>query len=264
MAINPAEVFSNPWLSNPWCWLALFVFVAYSIETVTGFGSIVIALSLGALILPIHEMLPVLVPLNICMTGYLALRHRRSIHWPTLLKLILPMMGAGTLLGYGLRPWLGDAGLRSLFALLIIWFAARELFFMWRSTAPANGKLHGAWWTRSWMLLAGVTHGLFASGGPLLVYSLSGTELDKARFRATLITVWLSLNTLLTLIFAIDGSLLPALPRVAAFLPIIVSGVILGEWMHHRISEQRFRVAVFLLLLLTGIALLIASRFSAS
>jgi uncharacterized protein len=245
-------------VQNPWLWLALFVFVAYTIEAVTGFGSIVIALSLGALLLPIPDMLPVLVPLNICMTGYLALRHRQHIHWPTLLRLILPIMGLGTLLGYGLRPWLGDAGLRSLFALLIIWFAGRELYFLLKASASARAA-HGNWWTRGWMLAAGVTHGLFASGGPLLVYSLTGVSLDKARFRATLISVWFSLNSLLTLIFIVDGSLLPALPRIAAFLPVVVVGVIAGEWLHHRISEARFRIAVFLLLLLTGIALLTAS-----
>lgn len=262
MAIDPAVFFTSSWLANPWTWLALFVFTAYTIETVTGFGSIVIALSLGALLLPIHEMLPVLVPLNICMTGYLALRHRNNIHWPTLLKLILPMMGLGTLLGYGLRPWLGDAALRVAFAVLIIWFAARELHFMMRAGAGAQQRQHSSWWTRCWMLLAGITHGLFASGGPLLVYSLSGVALDKARFRATLICVWLSLNSLLTLIFAIDGTLLPALPRIAVFLPVVISGVIIGEWLHHRISEQRFRLAVFLLLLVTGGALLIASSAS--
>lgn len=245
-------------VQNPWLWLALFVFVAYTIEAVTGFGSIVIALSLGALLLPIPDMLPVLVPLNICMTGYLALRHRQHIHWPTLLRLILPIMGLGTLLGYGLRPWLGDASLRSLFALLIIWFAGRELYFLLKANAAARAA-HGNWWTRGWMLAAGVTHGLFASGGPLLVYSLTGVSLDKARFRATLISVWFSLNSLLTLIFIVDGSLLPALPRIAAFLPVVVVGVIAGEWLHHRISEARFRIAVFLLLLLTGIALLTAS-----
>lgn len=259
MALDPAAVFSHAWLASPWFWLALFVFTAYTIETVTGFGSIVIALSLGALLLPIEVMLPVLVPLNICMTGYLALRHHRAIHWPTLLRMILPLMAAGTLLGYGLRPWLGDAALRVVFALLIIWFAARELRFLFGAGAQRQSRQHPQWWTRLWMLMAGVTHGLFASGGPLLVYSLSGLALDKARFRATLISVWLTLNSLLTLIFALDGTLLPALPRLAAFLPVVISGVILGEWLHHRISEQRFRVAVFLLLLVTGVALLVAS-----
>ncbi|MBN49087.1 MAG: permease [Spongiibacteraceae bacterium] len=244
-------------LHDPWFWLAVFVFVAYTIETITGFGSIVIALSLGALLLPISLMLPVLVPLNICMTGYLAVRHRRNIHWPTLLKLILPMMAIGTLLGYGLRPWLGDAGMRSLFALLIIWFAGRELYRYWRSSD--NGAQRSGWLTRTWMLLAGVTHGLFASGGPLLVYALAGIQLDKAQFRATLISVWFTLNSLLTLIFAFDGSLFASLPRLVLFLPVLVLGVLLGEWLHTRISEQRFRLAVFLLLLITGICLFIAS-----
>ena len=244
------------WLSNPWLWLGLFIFIAYSIETVTGFGSIVIALSLGALLLPIEAMLPVLVPLNICMTAYLALRHRGNIHWPTLLKLILPLMVLGTLLGYGLRPWLGDAALQGLFAVLIIWFAGRELYRHYRA---GPSRPHGRAWTRGWMLAAGMTHGLFASGGPLLVYALSGLALDKARFRATLISVWLSLNSLLTLIFAVDGSLWPALPQIAAYLPVLLVGVVLGEALHARISEQRFRLAVLLLLLVTGVSLLIAS-----
>ena len=51
-----------------------FILLAYTLEAITGFGSIVIALSLGALLLPIEQLLPVLVPLNICMTGYLVSR----------------------------------------------------------------------------------------------------------------------------------------------------------------------------------------------
>ena len=56
-----------------------FILLAYTLEAITGFGSIVIALSLGALLLPIEQLLPVLVPLNICMTGYLVSRHWRLI-----------------------------------------------------------------------------------------------------------------------------------------------------------------------------------------
>lgn len=239
---------------DAWLWLALFVFLAYGIEAVTGFGSIVIALSLGALLLPINAMLPVLVPLNICMTGYLVSRHRRHIHWPTLLRLILPLMAAGTLAGYGLRPWLGEQLLRMLFGLLVVWFAGREL---WRSMNGLRVRRHGPVWTGSWMFLAGITHGLYASGGPLLVYALTGVSLDKAQFRATLLTVWLSLNGLLTLVFALDGSLWPSLPRVAMFLPVLVAGVLLGEWLHHRVDEDRFRQVVFAVLLVTGVVLIL-------
>jgi uncharacterized membrane protein YfcA len=239
---------------DPWWLLAAFVLLAYTLEAVTGFGSIVIALSLGALFLPIETMLPVLVPLNICMTGYLVSRHHAYIHWPTLLRLILPLMVAGTLAGYFLRPWLGDQLLRMLFGALVVWFAGRSLWAAWRGLATRE---HSRAWTGGWMFMAGITHGLFASGGPLLVYALTGVQLDKARFRATLLTVWLSLNGLLTVAFALDGTLWPALPRVGLFLPVLVAGVLLGEWLHHRVDEQRFRQAVFFVLLVTGVILLL-------
>lgn len=241
---------------DPWIWLGLCIFIAFGIEAITGFGSIVIALSLGALLLPIDAMLPVLVPLNICMTSYLAIRHRQHIHWPTLLKMILPLMVGGTLLGYLLRPALGDNTLQILFGALVIWFAAREL---WRSIRGLKVSQHGSGWTRSWMLVAGITHGLFASGGPLLVYALTGTQLSKSAFRATLISVWLSLNGLLTVVFALDGSLLPALPRIGMMLPVLLAGVVIGEFLHHRVNENLFKQLVYTLLLLTGALLIITT-----
>lgn len=239
-------------LSNPWLLLGAFILLAYTTEAMTGFGSIVIALSLGALLLPIPAMLPVLVPLNIVMTGYLAWRLRAHIDRPTLLRLILPFMGAGTLAGYLAHPWLGASLLQSLFGVLVVWFTAREL---WRSRSTAAPPQHGRLWTRGWTFAAGITHGLFASGGPLLVYALTGSELDKARFRATLITVWLTLNTGLTLAFLADGSLLQALPRVASYLPLLPLGVLLGDWLHHRVDERRFRLVVLTVLLVAGLVL---------
>lgn len=236
-------------LIDPWLWIALFILIAYTIEAITGFGSIVIALSLGALLLPIPDLMHVLVPLNICMSGFLAWRHRQHIHAPTLLKLILPLMLAGTLLGYVLRPWLGDSLLMLLFGLLVLWFAARELWRLARNHLSAG---HPGWLSRGLTLGAGLTHGLFASGGPLLVYALAGTTLDKSQLRATLLTVWFTLNASLTALFLFDGHLLPNLPRIASLLPLLVIGVLLGEFLHHRLNEQRFRQLVYSLLVVTG------------
>ncbi len=237
---------------DPWLLLGAFVLLAYTVEAVTGFGSIVIALSLGALVLPIPELLPVLVPLNILQSGYLTWRYRNRIHLPTLLRLILPLMAVGTLAGYLLRPALGGVLLQTLFGLLIVWFACRELWRMWRTGTSSR---HGPVATRGLMFAAGVSHGLFASGGPLLVYALAGTALDKAALRATLIAVWFSLNSLLTAIFLVDGSLLPALPRLVLYLPVVLVGLVAGEWLHSRIDERRFREFVFMLLVVTGVLL---------
>ncbi|WP_040297152.1 sulfite exporter TauE/SafE family protein [Alcanivorax hongdengensis] len=239
-------------MTLPWLCLGLFIFVAFTTEAMTGFGSIVIALSLGALLLPIEVILPVLVPLNIIMSGFFSWRYRAEIHWPTLLKLILPLMVAGTLAGYGLRPWLGDQLLKSLFGVLVLWFSSREL---WRSWRGLDTHPHGPWAARLWTFLAGITHGLFASGGPLLVYALSGLSLPKTRFRATLILVWFCLNGLLTVVFALDGSLFPALAHLAVLVPVVIVAMVLGEFLHHRVNEARFRQAVFVVLWIAGLAL---------
>lgn len=92
--------------------LGSFILLAYTLEAVTGFGSVVIALSLGALLLPIDQLLPILVPLNICMTGYLVHRHRQQIDRRLLLGTLLPGMLIGTLLGYWLLPYLDTQALK--------------------------------------------------------------------------------------------------------------------------------------------------------
>ncbi len=234
-----------------WVWVAIggFIFLAFTLEAVTGFGSIVIALALGAQLVPMESLLPVLVPLSVCMSSVMVWRHRHMIDLPLLTRQLLPGMLIGTLLGYLVKPYLDAALLRQLFGLLIIWFAAREL---WRMRHATPFAMRPAWLTRSLIAVAGVTHGLFASGGPLLVYAVSGLQMDKTRFRATLITVWLSLNAVLAIAFALDGRLQPALPLVAAYIPVIFAGVYFGEKLHHRVSEQHFQVVIYLLLLVTG------------
>lgn len=237
---------------DPWLWIGLFVLVAYSIEAITGFGSLVIALSLGALLLPVAELLPVLVPLNVLMSGYLVWHNRRHIEWALLLRVILPLMLGGTLIGFVLQHWLPNSALKLLLGLLIIWFATREL---WRIQRGLQVAAHPRWLNRLLTLAAGLTHGLFASGGPLLVYAMAGTTLDKSRLRATLLCVWFSLNTSLSLLLLIEGRLLPALPRLLWFLPLLVAGVLIGEYLHHRVNEQSFRKRVYSLLTVTGVLL---------
>lgn len=237
---------------DPWLWVALFVLIAYTIEAITGFGSLVIALSLGALLLPLPELLPVLVPLNVLMSGFLAWRNRQHIDRALLLRVILPLMLGGTLIGFMLHNWLAADLLKLLLGLMIIWFAAREL---WRIQRGTTVPPHPNWLNRLLTLGAGVTHGLFASGGPLLVYAMAGTSLDKRQLRATLLCVWFSLNTSLSLLLLLEGRLIAELPRLLSFTPLLLAGVMAGDYLHQRINEQRFRQMVYTLLTATGLLL---------
>lgn len=241
-------------LNSPWVLVALFIFISYTTEAMTGFGSIVIALSLGVMVLPLEQLLPVVVPLNLLLSGYLTTRYYRLVDWRLLLSRILPLMVLGTALGFVSRPWIDQDLLQSLFGVLIVAFSVRQL---WRLRDIAKVIEQRPLVARVWMLLAGVSHGLFASGGPLLALALDGVKLDKSRFRATLIIVWLTLNGLLTLGYAVDGVLATHFPVMAALVPVVLAGIVLGDWLHHRVNEHHFRVFLFSLLLLAGITILL-------
>lgn len=240
-----------------WLWVlfGFIILIAYTLEAVTGFGSIVIALSLGVLFLPFEKLLPILVCCNICMTSVLAYRNRSNIDRELLLKVIMPGMLLGTATGYFIAPYLNDVIMKQAFGALIVWFAAREL---WRTFHRHEDKARPLWKTRAITYSAGITHGLFASGGPLLVYAVAGTKINKARFRATMVFVWFTLNFLLTIAFLADGSLQPVLINVLFYIPVLFMAVKLGNFLHERVDERHFKMGVYWLLLLTGIILIIS------
>lgn len=240
-------------------WLGLCIFLAWTIEAMSGFGSIVIALSLGALLLPMEVMLPTLVALNVLTSSWLVWQHRAHVDKALLWRRILPAMLAGTVAGALLRDQLPAVVLKSGFAVLILWFALRELWLVHHQRVrPPHREVV----TQGLIGSAGITHGLFASGGPLLVYALVGSGIGKAPFRATLITVWLSLNGVLLAMFLWQGRVADVLWPTAAYVPVVVVAVWLGNRLHHGLDEQRFRQQVFRLLALVGALLLVTQLVS--
>jgi uncharacterized membrane protein YfcA len=240
-----------------WIALGVFILLAYTLEAITGFGSILIALSLGILVLPMDVVLPILVALNIPMSATIAFKNRQSINTQLLFKIILPGMLIGTLAGYFMKPYLNEDILKIIFGMLVIWFSSREL---WRMHHKFVDTPRPAWMTRVITLSAGITHGLFASGGPLLVYAVAGTKIDKSAFRATMVVVWFTMNTLLCIAFLFDGRMQPLLGNIAMYLPLLFIAVKLGNYLHHKLDEKHFKKGIYYLLLLTGI-LLIASKY---
>lgn len=234
--------------------LAVIVLVAWTTQAMTGFGSIVIALTLGALLLPIRELLPVLVALNLPLCAQVVWREHRHIDRPLLLQAILPLMTTGVVLGIVVSPWLDGPLLRRGFGLMVTAVAARTLLGMaWGRTTQAAGP----WRTRLLLLGSGITHGIWASGGPLLVLALDGLTLPRANFRATLMAVWLGFNVVLLATQAVSGVwTTTAAIRVLVLLPLLPIGITLGEWLHHRVPDTAFRAVVQGVLLIAGIALL--------
>lgn len=233
--------------------LAGIVLFAYTTQALSGFGSTIITVTLAALWLPIPWILPIVVALNVPFAGWLVWQERRVIDWPLLRREVLPLMIAGTIAGALLAPLLAHTMLRPAYGVLIV---ALSLFDLWRLYHRHHTRFAAP--VRTAMVLgSGFTQGMYASGGPLLAAAMAGSGLSKSALRATLLTVWLLLNTGLTLWFIATQRFAADMVVGAAWLfPLTALGLWIGNRLHHRVDERQHRLVVDLVLLFAGLALL--------
>jgi uncharacterized membrane protein YfcA len=215
--------------------------------------------------MPIDDVLAALLPANVVLSSYLALRYWRSIDTRILVRRVLTWMVPGMVVGMlpSVLPELASLReqgvIRTVFAAFVVALAAVELWRARRSSVADTRPLPPAVAAVS-LVGAGIVHGLFACGGPMLVYVVGRELTEKARFRATLSAVWLLLNLALVGQYVAAGAIDSTSLRGSVVLfASLVTGLLLGEQIHRRLSVERFRLAVFALLLLAGGALLARS-----
>lgn len=238
--------------------LGAVMFLGYTAQTVSGFGAAVITLTFSAHFLPIPYVLALLVPTSLVQCGYLAVRHRGTIDRRLLLTRILPIMGAGTVVGIVLATRLDGVWLRTLFAIMVLILAVRELAILARGRDQQRARPLDSLSFAGLLAGAGVIHGIYATGGPMLVYAVNRAGLSKAAFRSTLIVVWLVLNSLLTIGFARAGAYdADALVAMLFIAPAVPLGLLVGEHIHRRVDEHVFKIVTFCFLTGAAVSLLL-------
>lgn len=238
--------------------LCALVALAFLVETAAGFGSMVVALTLGAMWFEVDSLLAWVVPVNMLLSLWLLLRGRRSLDAAFLFKGLLPLMTAGLLIGGALAQFVSGLGLKVAFGALVIVLSLWQLLQM-RASAVELPPVRPL--ARSIALLsAGVIHGIFGTGGPLAVFVSSRELKDKTAFRSTLSALWLVLNGLLIGRLAWAGTVNAESLKTSAVLLIpLAIGIAAGEWLHNRLAERQFRMAVSSLLVIAGSVLLVSS-----
>ena len=232
--------------------LAPIVLFSFTIQAMTGFGSIVIALTIAALFLPIPELLPVLVALNLPLCLWVVTRQFDKIDFKLLLA-IFPVLTLGVLGGVLLTPLLDGPVLKKVFGTIVVLFALREIYLLIKGRDLATMS---ATEFQVWMSISGLVHGLYASGGPPLVYAVGRRVQDKGVFRASLMFVWLIFNIILFGIYLYQGRFTTHLAIETCILMITIPiGLWAGEILHHRVPDKPFRMTIQVTLVLAGAAL---------
>ena len=108
------------------------------------------------------------------------------------------------------------------------------------------------------LLLAGIIHGMFVSGGALLVIYATQVLKDKEEFRATVAPIWVVLNTCLMFTQVRNGLVEPADIRLIliSIVPLFAATWI-GKKLVKRVSQKVFLNLTYALLLISGISLIV-------
>ncbi len=243
------------WLTS----LALVAVVsfAFTVEAALGFGATIVTVALGSLLVPTDQLLHAFVPVNVLVSVALVVRGRDEIAWRLLLVGILPPVLLGLPAGVLAADAFHERTLKLVFGGFVLVLAALEIHRSRR--APHPGAAAGHFLDRPLLLLGGVVHGMFATGGPMVVYVLGRTlGGDKGRFRATLSVLWLVLNSALVATFALRGQLsLQSARTSAGFLVALLLGLWVGQRVHDRVDALRFRTFVFGMLAVVGVVLVL-------
>ena len=231
---------------------AACVALGFAVEAAIGFGGTLICVGLGVFFLPLTEVLSIFLPLNLGLSLTMLVRTRKDLDGRFLLRKLAPFMALGIPLGLWLSARVPASPMKRSLGAFLLLFSLRELFRK-EGAVPSNRR---ATFAPLLLFIGGVFHGAFATGGPLVVFVATGALRDKAAFRATLTALWCILNAAVIATYAVQGNVNLGTLRVSLLLmPVLFLSVWTGELLHRKVSAEKFRVVIHVLLLAVGLSL---------
>lgn len=250
----------------------LVILLANIIQGITGFAGTILAMPPSLMLVGYPVAKPVLNILALVSGSYVFFGNRKNVCWKELKKIVL-VMAVGILAGILIQGlFFGrEQLLYKLLGIFVILLACQGGFNTWKGETKTEkateeleaenkqrGRLHDSPVLYLLLILAGIVHGIFVSGGPLLISYLTKKIHDKTVFRATISTVWIFLNSMI-LVDDLRSGLWDA-SLVVVFLisvPFLLAGMMIGSYLYARMSQKLFMKLTYILLFISGISLLI-------
>ncbi|MBP1744557.1 MAG: hypothetical protein H6Q58_1535 [Firmicutes bacterium] len=229
----------------------MVVLVTHFVEGITGFGSTALALPFCVMLVGVKTAVPVLAVLRLILSSCIVIVAFRDIVWESYLK-IIAFAGLGLPVGMLIFTFLPEDILMKILGVFMILVAARGIYFSFneRTAVRATGKKA----LNAMLFLGGIIHGAFSAGGPLVAIYATQELKSKSSFRATLSALWVTLNSVLVIKIALNGTLTAGSAEYLGWsVPFLLAGMLAGNWAHKRIDERVFEKMVYLVLFVAGL-----------
>lgn len=228
----------------------IVILISNTIETITGFAGTLLAMPPSMILIGINEAKVALNFLSLLTCTFITIKNYKSINKEEFINMFL-FMTVGMLVGIKVFDRLEANMILKAYSLLLVSVGLSSL-----SGKSGKKKLSP---TLSIIILisAGFIHGMFVSGGSLLVIYAANKLKNKSEFRATLAPLWMGLNSILLYEQASTGLINLQIVKLIAIsiLPMIL-GIFFGEKLHHKINQAFFLKITYVLVTISGLMLL--------
>lgn len=245
-------------IDNPWFYAAAVPAVLMFGISKGGFGGGLgtLAVPLMALVVSPVQAAGILLPI-LCLMDLLSLwAYRRKWIW-TELRVLLP----ASLLGIGIGTWLfgymSAAVIRLIIGIVAVVFTVHYIFA--RRKRP-RGNLPDFPQTAGWIGggVAGFTSFIAHAGGPPINMYLLRRPLNRTDFVATTVLFFAVVNYVKLIPYAWLGQLQTGnLLTSLVLAPLAPVGVMIGVYLHKRVSDRFFFGVVYVLLFFVGLRLIV-------
>ena len=230
---------------------AAAIFVSNIVQALTGFAGVMLSIPPSMLLFGPDMAIAVINALCWGVSVVLAWRNRRYLNLKGVLT-IVGFMLAGMAIGVKLYSLVSPQIIGPVYGGIIVAAALKNLL------VKPSEKPMSHWLSAVILIGAGIIHGMFASGGALLVVYLAATYPNKSTFRANVAAVWSCLN--LVLMFKdFEKGMFNAQAfhlMLIAIIPLLLA-VYIGNKIHSRINQRMFNYSTYGLLLLSGAMILL-------
>ncbi|HRE00041.1 MAG TPA: sulfite exporter TauE/SafE family protein [Ilumatobacteraceae bacterium] len=223
------------------------ILFASLVTAVAGFGFALMSVPLMSLVIDIHTAVVVSSMVSVCANGVQAFVDRRYRDGTLIRRLTLACF-IGLPFGYLVYRAVGDTALRIVLGAGVI--VAVALLSRGLNLTHVGPGLD---WAMG--IISGVLSTSISTSGPPLVFDLQARRLDPNVFRATIQAVFLFAGLAGLVLFSVGGDIgRDELAISAAAVPALAAGLLLGFPLRRRVTGDRFRVLVNVLLTVSAVA----------
>ena len=248
--------------------LALFfvvILLSNIMQAITGFAGTVLAMPFSIILVGQETARTVLNILGIAASIGVVVLNFKSINWIEFLK-ITGIMLVGMVIGFLIIKYvyISKQILYFILAGFVLLFTAIGIYttFFKKEKEEIKEPIYKTVLLYGLLVVAGVVHGMYVCGGPLLIIYATKRLKGRDEFRSTLSMSWIVLNSvnLVRDIIAhkfVFGSAAHMGLVIGVALAVLVVAIIVGNILAKRLNKKAFMIITYVLMAISAVSLIL-------